>query len=271
MLHLITIQQAINNFKKLIENAILKDGVSGKEAMIRSSKPIMNIHEAVKSELIHHKIRQERIFPSLGETTPELRLAGFLKKKAQDICIIPEKEKKYHETLTDGLLQGAQDSFGKTYTEQTLSINVRSQISSLAKNFDTLYERTIAEAYNLHIRCPEMCLGEVYLIAIPEYDSELVKQKQIGFVTPKSSMVEQYIKSFQAINGRIDTNKEKYKYEKICLLIVNFNQRLPKIYHCVEELKKDQMLQRDSKLSITALTWKSFIPSLLKIYDSRFK
>lgn len=27
-------------------------------------------------------------------------------------------------------------------------------MSSLAKNFDTLYERTIAEAQNLHARCP---------------------------------------------------------------------------------------------------------------------
>jgi len=64
----------------------------------------------------------------------------------------------------EGLLRETNDYYGKDYTEKIISINVRSQFSSLAKNFDTLYERTIAEAQNLHVRCSKMCLGEVYMM-----------------------------------------------------------------------------------------------------------
>ncbi len=51
MPNLISIQEAVNNFKTLIEDAILKGGEGGKHAIIRSSRPILNLHEAVKSEL----------------------------------------------------------------------------------------------------------------------------------------------------------------------------------------------------------------------------
>ena len=176
MNNLITIRQAVENFKELIEGSVKEDGIKGKEAMIRSSKPINNIHEAVKTDLIRNGISPDRIHPSLGETKPELKLAGFIKQKHQDVCVSPEGYKAEEETLMEGVLRGVQDYYGKDYTEQTISINIRSQMSSLAKNFDTLYERTIAEAQNLHVRCPKMVLGEVYMIAVKEYDAEKYKR-----------------------------------------------------------------------------------------------
>lgn len=57
----------------------------------------------------------------------------------------------------DGILKGERDKYGFEFTEHTLSVNVRSQLSSIAKNFDTLYERTFAEAINLHLRCEKWC------------------------------------------------------------------------------------------------------------------
>ncbi|MCZ2102690.1 MAG: hypothetical protein LC107_14270 [Chitinophagales bacterium] len=60
--NLITIQQAVDNFKELIESSILENGIKGKEAMIRSSKPINNIHEAVKSDLIRKGVLSEYTF-----------------------------------------------------------------------------------------------------------------------------------------------------------------------------------------------------------------
>lgn len=83
-------------------------------------------------------------------------MAGLLKQKDQDICITPKHLKKSPEILQDGLLWGTKDLYGQNFTEQTLTINVRSQISSIQKNFDTLFERTYAEAQNLHERCPKM-------------------------------------------------------------------------------------------------------------------
>ena len=44
-----TIQEAVNNFKELIEGSIIEGGNKAKTSMIRSSRPILNIHEAVKN------------------------------------------------------------------------------------------------------------------------------------------------------------------------------------------------------------------------------
>jgi len=269
MASLISIQEAVNNFKNLIEDSIRQDGIEAKEAMIRSSKPINNIHEAVKSSLINSGIETYRVYPPIGASSPEMKLAGFLKQKHQDVCVAPKGKKPAYEIMKEGLLQEETDYYGKEYTERVLSINIRSQISSLAKNFDTLYERTIAEAQNLHVRCQRMVLGEVYMIAVKEYNPEAMKNKKIEFID-RVGAVQKYIKSFQAINGRTDCGKEEYKYERVCLLIVDFSKTPAKIYNTNAELIADGLLSADSQANIGELTWDSFTPSILNIYNSRF-
>lgn len=264
-----TLEEAVFNFRELINGSIIDGGASGKRSMIRSSKPINNIHEAIKADLIRNGINEDLIHPPVGQTKSELKLAGFIKQKNQDICVVPEDISPKEEELEEGLLQGKIDAFGHEYTKKTLSINVRSQISSLAKNFDTLYERTVAEAQNLHVRCPEICLGEVYMIAVPEYCSDGVKECKTVFLN-RVGTVEKYIKSFQALNGRHDTTKEDYKYEQVCLLIVDFSTDVPKIYSSDEELKEAGLLSEDSDASISELTWETFTTSLLEIYQTRF-
>ena len=149
MTNLITIQQAVDGFKELIETSIIEGGIKAKAAIIRSSRPINFIHEAVKADFIRKGISPDRIHPPLGASKPELKLAGFIKQKHQDVCVTPEGYVPESETMTEGILREATDYYGKDYTERTISVNIRSQMSSLAKNFDTLYERTIAEAQNL--------------------------------------------------------------------------------------------------------------------------
>lgn len=270
MADLITIQQAVDNFKELIETSIREGGIKAKEAIIRSSKPINNIHEAVKSDLIRKGISADRIYPPLGETKPELKLAGFIKQKNQDVCVSPEGYIPEEEMMTEGILREATDYYGKDYTERTISINIRSQMSSLAKNFDTLYERTIVEAQNLHVRCPKMVLGEVYMIPVKEYDASVIDDNKIEFID-KIGAVEKYIKSFQAINGRCNVEKkENYKYERVCLLLVDFEQTPAKIYSTNEELYKDGLLDRNSDASITELSWETFTDNILSVYKARF-
>ena len=269
MANLISIQEAVDNFKELIESSIRDGGIAAKEAMIRSSKPINNIHEAVKSDLIRNGISKDRIHPPLGASSPELKLAGFIKQKHQDVCVSPAGYIPEEETLTEGILREAMDYYGKDYTERTISINVRSQMSSLAKNFDTLYERTIAEAQNLHVRCPRMVLGEVYMIPVKEYDAEAMKTNEVKFID-RIGAVEKYIKSFQAINGRVDYSREDYKYERVCLLLVDFEQTPAKIYGHNSELYDDGLLDSKSDAVIDELSWDTFTKSILSTYDTRF-
>jgi len=269
VINLITIQQAVDNFKELIESSILGGGIKAKEAMIRSSRPINNIHEAVKAELIRKGISPQRIHPPLGETKPELKLVGFIKQKHQDVCVSPEGYVPESEIMTEGILREATDYYGKDYTERTISINIRSQMSSLAKNFDTLYERTIAEAQNLHVRCKKMVLGEVYMIPVKEYDAAVMDDNIIQFID-RIGAVEKYIKSFQAINGRNDYNKEEYKYERVCLLLADFQPTPAKIYHTNQELYEDNLLDENSDASIEELSWETFADNILSVYKTRF-
>lgn len=269
MTNLITIQQAVDGFKELIETSIIEGGVKAKQAMIRSSRPINFIHEAVKADLIRKGISPDRIHPPLYSTKPELKLAGFIKQKHQDVCVSPEGYIPESETMTEGILREATDYYGKDYTERTISVNIRSQMSSLAKNFDTLYERTIAEAQNLHVRCQKMVLGEVYMIPVKEYDASVMDDNIVQFID-KVGAVEKYIKSFQAINGRLDYTTEDYKYERVCLLLVDFAQTPAKIYSSNQELINDGLLDADSTASIDELSWETFTDNILANYETRF-
>lgn len=264
-----TIQESVNKIKLKLEKAILDNGEVGKLSLIRSQKPIKLIHEAVKSALAENQIDLSKIHPPLDVSEGEITLSGFLKKKSQDIVVFPNGVEAIKEKIDSGFLEGKIDKFGKNFTERVLSINVRSQLSSLAKNFDTLYERTFAEALNFHLRCPTMCLGEVYMIPVYEYNTKEAQQNKISF-SKSFGNVEKYLLAFNAIAGRITTTTDFYKYEQVCLLVVDFSKEIPKIYSSDEELKQDELLPEDSMATISNLTFARFIPSLLEIHRARF-
>jgi hypothetical protein len=273
MPNLIKLQDALNSIKESVERAIKSSGTVGKNNLIRSQKPIKLLHDVVKSELIRNGVKRGVIIPALGKSNGELSLSGFFKKKDQDICVTSKLFKTTSEFLNfEGILMGQKDKFGYAYTEHTLSINVRSQLSSSAKNFDTLYERTFAEALNLHLRCPKMVLGEFYMIAVNEYDSASANRKKVKFKNIRSIQkhIEKYILSFSAINNRKSSTIDHYKYERVCLLIVDFSKSIPKIYDNDDSLIADGLLTENTKVSMEKLNFKSFIEDLLEIYNERF-
>lgn len=232
------------------------NGNKAKEALIRSQKIINLIHEFVKSDFVNCGVLPQMIFPPVGSSNPEIKIKGFLKSKNQDVTIIPNKSQI---TLSDT------DS---PNNEKILSVNIRSQLSSLAKNIDTLYERTFAEALNLHLSYPRQCLGEVYLIPTHEYDDKAMLRNKVVFKSV--SKIESYIRMFQAINNRRDTDKDGYKYERVCLLIVDFREKNPKLYSTIDELKKDGLVPQDSNVTLENLTSKNVARDLLAVYRSRF-
>lgn len=276
------IDTQLMQFKTEIETAIRQEGSKGKESLIRSSVLINYIHDAVKNEFIQLGIDEELIYPHLYATKPELKLAGFLKQKDQDICITPRNIAKKKTKIVWGPLASVNppkyDEYGSEFSTQTLVINVRSQISSIKKNTDTLFERTFAEALNLHMKYPEIVLGEVYLIPLYEYDEDSVKQKKVAFSNAKTD-IEKYISFFSSINQRRLSEIDKrgdlvegkyYAYERCALLIVDFNRDIPKLYQSTEELKTDELISRDSPLNLDELSFSSFAKDILQVYASRF-
>ncbi|WP_408954989.1 restriction endonuclease [Natroniella sp. ANB-PHB2] len=266
-------ENAVRKIKEMIEGAIRTGGVKGKNNLIRSHKIINLIHNTVKEDLIKKGISPNRIVPSPGESKGELKLFGFLKPKDQDVCVLPNNLEPQEETLKSGLKLGRKCPYGKEYTEKTLTINVRSQLSSLAKNFDTLYERTFAEALNLHVRCPKMVLGEIYMIPVFEYDNSAAKENRVEF-KPNSRVnrhLKKYINAFQALNNRnLKGNSEEFKYEKVCLLIVDFSKEVPKIYSTNQELINDGLISDCTNIDLNELNFNNFTNHLIKVYNYRF-
>lgn len=269
----LSIEEAVCSIKEMIERAIRDRGVEGKNNLIRTQQPICMLHDAAKSAFIRNGVNPSRVRPLLGEHLDELKLAGFFKYKDQDICFLPNHIKDQEEILKfDGILKGQLDHYGTELTEHILSVNVRSQLSSIAKNFDTLYERTFAEALNLHLRCQKMVLGEFYMIPVKEYDDAEAKLNNIAFKQNKSVQkhIEKYLYSFSAVNDRRCLQGEEYKYERVCLLIVDFDQEIPIIYNTDDELKAAGLLPENSTASINGMNFTSFAPTLLNLYEQRF-
>ena len=194
-----------------------------------------------------------KLYPRLNSTGPEIRIQGFLKAKKQDICIVPSPEIIRRQSQQ---------------IEKVVTVNARSQLSSLQKNIDTLYERTFAEALNLHLQYAKQCLGEVYLIPTHEYDDRAMFDNQVKF--KKVSRIEHYIEMFQALNRRIDHTIDNYKYERVCLLIADFRPESPKLYSDAQELINDGLISEYTKATLEFLTIEDFAGDLLDIYSKRF-
>ncbi len=251
-----SIQEVLMEMKNVYEQAILRDGSKAQTSLIRSQKLINLLHNLVKKEFLDLGVNPDLIHPLLGKTKPEIKIKGKLKAKDQDITIIPP------EITTQNIKEK------NACIERILAVNVRSQLSSMAKNIDTLYERTFAEPLNLHLEYSKQCLGEVYLIPTHEYCSKAMKNKKIKFI--KFKKIADYIEKFQIINKR-DINKcEDYKYERVCLLIVDFRQEQPKLYSTAEELKMDNLIPQDSNVSMNGLTFEGFASDILNTYQDRF-
>lgn len=257
-------------FKQLIESAISENGLDGKNDLIRTSVLINLIHDAVKQGFIDSGIRSENIFPRLGSRSPELKIAGELKQKDQDICITPSNIPLVKTPINWGPLayQNKTDLYGYEFSNQTLIVNVRSQMSSLAKNSDTLFERTFAEALNLHMRYPNMVLGEVYMIPVFEYDDLLASHKEVGFKSHPVDL-EKYICFFNALNNR-PIHGHDYCYERCALLLVDFRPSQPRLFTSSAELKQEGLISPDFQIEYSDLSFHSFFKSILTTYADRF-
>lgn len=264
------INSQLVKFKRLIEDSIIEGGVKGKESTIRSSVLINLIHDAVKYEFIEEGVNPENIYPRFNNTKPELKMAGFLKQKNQDICIVPNEIEQVPTKITWGPLafENKQDPYGLEYSTNTLVINVRSQMSSLAKNADTLFERTFAESQNLHMRYPEIVLGEVYLIPVNEYDDNLVKSNVVAF-RQRQTNLEKYISFFNSINGRISGGPD-YAYERCALLIVDFNKPQPHLFRNSADLKSAGYISPNFNIEYENLNFQDFAKDILKVYNERY-
>jgi hypothetical protein len=208
------------------------NGQKAKEALIRSSRLILKIHEVTK-ESLHDKLTRlglpYAIYPPLGASSPELPVTGFIKKKRQDIVVLVSNVCPECETVADGPLQGIKDPLGASVTKTSVVISIRSQLSSVGKNFDTLMERAFAETLNLRLRFPGLVMGEVYLLPLFEYMDEAMKENRVEF-NRQPIPIDKFIRTFVGISGRsAETSGDIYKYERTALILADFRKNPPEL------------------------------------------
>lgn len=241
-MNILRLSQALASIKTDIESTITTasfagdpydDGQKAKEAIIRSSRLILQIHEVAKESLddvLRSRHIPYQIHPPLGSSSPELRVTGFIKGKRQDIVVLVGNTQSYPERVAEGPLQGTEDTLGRKASETAIVIGVRSQLSSVGKNFDTLMERAFAETLNLRLRLPKLVMGEIYLLPIFEYDDAAMKSNRVAFKRSPIEL-EKFIRTFIGISGRLpQETKDEYKYERSALILTDFRPNPPAVY-----------------------------------------
>jgi hypothetical protein len=230
-----SLETALTETRKILAQAITtatyegkkhKDGQEAKNAAIRSQSPIRKLHQVVGDSVfteISSKGIRPSMWPPVGKDSPELSVTGLLKAKKQDIAITVESHKA--EKITTGVQKGSVDPIGYNATNRALVIGIRSQLSSIEKNFDTLAERAFAETLNLSLRCPNITLGEVYLIPLNEFDDSKLKSNKMGFKSNPVN-VAKFVRFFNAITHLSTSSKlrESYQYSATTLIVADFSQ-----------------------------------------------
>ncbi|MFS1208682.1 hypothetical protein [Enterococcus lactis] len=272
-LELAITDQIVDGSKVNKKGKLFLNGAEAKQSLIRSSKLINYVHEFVKHELIRNNVEESLIFPPLGQTKPEIKLTGMFKQKDQDVCVKPQGVLPERTLIEWGPMinSGLYCDYGGTYAERVLSINVRSQLSSLDKNSDTLFERMFAEALNLHELYPKIVMGEVYVIPVYEYDDQAMINNQVKFKSRRTNL-EKYINFFHYLSGRDeqDLEEDKQKYERCALVIIDFRGDQAKVYKNTAELKARGLVRNDFEVELAELSTDKFIEDLLLIYNNRF-
>jgi hypothetical protein len=231
----------LKEMKDVYEGAIRKGEYT---SLIRSKKLINLLHEYVIEEL------KRQVEPSWIVT--DKKVYGFPKTKEQDIIVQPPQN-------------GRNVSVGPI-----MAINVRSQLSSIEKNYDTLFERIFAEALNLHNRFPYMVLGYLYLLPKVGYNSDAAKEKRVEL--SERYNLEKYLLSFLSVAKRGSPTDVAWKYEKVCLLFVDFERSPPEIIDDVQVFVNEGLVsEKFAQLYIfEELSIKNFFDELYKTTMERY-
>lgn len=268
--------------KKELESAITSttykgrnysNGHKAKEALIRGSRLIMRLHEVVKTSL-HEELnqlgRRHSVHPPIGQSKPELPIAGFIKNKKQDVVVLFDDDVPSREIITDGLLIDSVDRVGKTQSERSIVVGVRSQLSSVDKNFDTLMERAFAETLNLRLRFPKIVMGEVYLLPVVEYDDAAMTRNEVRWKR-KHVKVDKFIRTFLGISHRSHDchDRDLYKYERSALVLVDFQQTPPKVFLTLDELKSAGCVPASYETDFESLSPLGFSKDIIDIHLRR--
>lgn len=234
--------QILQQMKSEYETAIKNGNYTN---LIRSKRLIDILHGFVIKEL-SNLVNEDWIIK-------DKKVYGFPKKKEQDVVVQPPQDNERDVTVGP-----------------ILAINIRSQLSSIEKNYDTLFERVFAEALNLHNRFPYVVLGYLYLLPLVGYDAEAAKNRQVQL--KERYDIEKYILSFQSISGRQHPTDAPWKYEKVCLMIVDLLHEPPEVIENMNQFVEKGLVDEKfaDMYSFEGLNVNRFFDDLYKFMMERY-
>ena len=214
-----------------------------KISRIRSGKLIGIIEDWCREELINEGI--------LASYISTIKATGFFKTKSQDVGVRCIKRCKEHRNIPP------------------LAINVRSQLSSINKNYDTLYERVLAEALNLHEADPNHVSGFLWLMPLWGYEQK--KHKSGTISRSEDYDRSKYITSLNLLDGRKSPDDSNWKFERMCMLLVDFSQAPPKpiLGHPHDHLDQYLFPNLDIQKEWKCLDYRDFFKTLVSAAKSR--
>jgi hypothetical protein len=172
--------------------------------------------------------------------------------------------------ITTGMRAGQIDKVGRDISERSLVIGLRSQLSSVNKNFDTLMERAFAETLNLRLRLSGLVMGEIYLLPSYEYMSSPMKENRVEF-NEKPVNIEKFVQTFNMISGRTDIEdiEQAYKYERTGLIVADFRCNPPHIFRSHAELVKHGLIPTNTTADYDLISPFGFSRDILHIHANR--
>ncbi|MBC9987080.1 MULTISPECIES: hypothetical protein [unclassified Haloferax] len=241
----------LEGIKTDFESAIRDPDENPSYSLIRSEKLIGRIHSYIIDQLVDNGVNPQYIHEDSHPSDTSATVYGFPKTKSQDILV--------HSYEEDGPVVGPR-----------MAINVRSQLSSIGKNFDTIFERIYAESLNLHNRFPYLPLGYFFLLPKRGYDSS-AKQKNI-VERSENFDIQKFISSYSSLSGRETPEDEKWKYEAMCLLIVDFEQSPPRIMDDIDEFVEQGLVTPEFAeiYGSNVISVENFFEKLLSDYKRRY-
>ena len=241
----------LDSIKSDFESTIEDPDENPSYTLIRSEELIGRIHEYIIDQLEDNGVPPEHIHEDSHPNDTSATVYGFPKSKSQDILV--------HSYDNDDPVVGPR-----------MAINVRSQLSSIGKNFDTIFERIYAESLNLHNRFPYLPLGYFFLLPKKGYDSSA---KQDNVVERSEEFgLQKFISSYSSISGRKDPEDENWKYEALCLLIVDFDQSPPKIMDDIDMFVEQELVTPEfaETYGSEVISVDNFFEKLLIDYKKRY-
>ena len=233
------------------ESAIENPDENPSYSLIRSEELIGRIHSYIIDQLEDNGVNPEHIHEDSHPNDTSATVYGFPKTKSQDILV--------HSYEEDGPVVGPR-----------MAINVRSQLSSIGKNFDTIFERIYAESLNLHNRFPYLPLGYFFLLPKRGYDASA---KQDNIVERSENFdIQKFISSYAALSGRESPEDEKWKYEAMCLLVVDFEQSPPRIMDDIDDFVEQGLVTPEfaDVYGSDVISVENFFEKLLGDYKRRY-